>query len=208
MSTTLRTFNHTMLEFFDELSLTFDDVPQIQLYKNALPGMLEQNDRAALEFFMNATKAHGEKIMAKDSSLFDEDAIDLGMNLRLSDLWHAEGLDDDSRNAIWNYLSSLFILGTTIQSLDDNMLQSIENLANQTAQQIKEQGSMDMSAILPGLMQSVGGILGSGAGGGTDPNDPGFQNIVQSVLGGMNLSGMKNMLPQADDDDDMPDAHV
>lgn len=205
MSTTLQTFNHTISEFLDELSLTFEEVPQIKLYQAGLPALLEKDERAALKFFMNATKKHGDKIISKDPSLFEEDAVDLGMNLRLSDLWHADGLDDDTREAIWNYLSSLFILGTTIDSLDDSMLQSIETLANNTARQLKAQGSMDIASVLPGLMQSVGGILGSGA---PDTSDPNFQSVIQSVMGSMNFAGMQDMLPGPEDDDDMPDAEV
>jgi len=186
MSTTLQTFNHTISEFLDELSLTFEEVPQIKLYQAGLPALLEKDERTALKFFMNATKKHGDKIISKDPSLFEEDVVDLGMNLHLSDLWHADGLDDDTREAIWNYLSSLFILGTTIDSLDDSMLQSIETLANNTARQLKAQGSMDIASVLPGL----------------------FQSVIQSVMGSMNFAGMQDMLPGPEDDDDMPDAEV
>ena len=206
MSTTLRTFNHTLCEFLDELSLTFDEVPQIKLYKAGLPALLQQDERAALTYFMNATRDHADKIMKKDASLFEEDAIDLGMNLRISDLWHAEGLDDETRNAMWNYLSSLFILGMTIDSLNENMLSSIENLANETAKKLKDQGSMDLGAMLPGLMQSVGGILGN-ADMATGANDPGFQNVLNSMLGGMGLpGGMQGMLQGGQEDDEMTDA--
>jgi len=199
MSVTLQTFNHTLCEFIDELSLTFDDVPQIKLYKAGLPALLAQDERAALEFFMDATRAHADKIMKKDSSLFEEDAIDLGMGLKISDLWHADGLDDDTRGAIWNYLSSLFILGMTIDSLDENMLSSIENLANQTAAKLKSKGSMDLGAMLPDLMQSVGGILGN-QGMIDGASEPGFQNVLQSMLGGMDLTGL---LKGADDTEEM-----
>jgi len=202
MSTTLQTFNHTLCEFIDELSLTFDEVPQIKLYKAGLPALLQQDERAALKYFVNATKHVGDRIVQKDATIFDEDAIDLGMGLRVSDLWHAEGLDDDTRDAIWNYLTSLFILGTTIDSLDEKMLGAIETLANETAQKLKNQGDgLDLASVLPGLMQSVGGILGSDLGGGA--GDPGLQDVLQSVMGSMNFSGMRDMLPAPDEDDDM-----
>jgi hypothetical protein len=201
MSTTLNSFNHVLCEFIEELSLTFDEVPQIKLYKAGLPSLLTQDERAGLNFFMNAVRSHGNRIMAKDETLFSEDAIDLGMGLSVSELWHAEGLDDDTRNAIWNYLTSLFILGMTIESLDSDMLGAIENLANETANKLKNQGGgLDISNMLPDLMSSVGGILGAGP---IDGSDQQMGEILQSVMSSMNFSGMQNLLPPQEDDMDV-----
>ena len=203
MSTTIQTFNYTLTEFLEELSLTFDDVPQITLYKNTLPSILKNDERAGLNFFMNATRVHGDQIMNKDESMFDGDAIDLGMNLKISDLWHAEGLDEGTKDAMWNYLSTLFVLGMTLEGLSGDILNSIEDIAKTAAEQLKTQGNLDMSSLLPGLIENVSGMFGAEA---PDLNDPTFQNMMQSIMGTMTGGSIGDILPAIEEnDEDMPD---
>jgi hypothetical protein len=190
--TTLGSFNHMLQEFVAELATTFPDYPQITLFKAGLPGMIEENPRACLDTYMKATSPHGDKIMAGDQSFFEAD-IDLGMGLKLNDLWHAEGLDDETRKAMFSYVSTLFVLGMTIQSLDPSILNGIEGIAKDAAASIKESGSTDISSVLPQMMSRVGSLMGVDT---PNPNDPAFQNLMSMMGQGMNPSSMNNgMLP-------------
>lgn len=172
--TTLASFNHMLQEFVSELSSTFPDYPQIVLFKAGLPAMLNDNPSHGINTFMKATSPHGDKILAGDDSFFDED-IDLGMGLNLNDLWSADGLDEVTRNAIKSYVSTLFVLGMTIQSLDSSILQGIEDIAKDAAAAIKNEGSMDMVSMLPQMMSRVGNLMGVPA---PDANDPQFQALM------------------------------
>lgn len=184
--TTLGSFNHMLQEFVGELSATFPDYPQITLFKAGLPAMIEDNPRACLDTFMQATSPHGDKIMQGDESFFESD-IDLGMGLKLNDLWHADGLDDDTRKAIFSYVSTLFVLGMTIQSLDPSILNGIEGIAKDAAASMKESGSVDVASVLPQMMSKVGSLMGVDS---PDPNDPAFQNLLGMMSNGLGNGGM------------------
>jgi hypothetical protein len=197
--TTLGSFNHMLQEFVAELSATFPDYPQITLFKAALPGMLKENPRQGLDTFMAATSPHGEKIMQNDESFFEED-INLGMGLKLNDLWHADGLDTDTRKAIFSYVSTLYVLGMTIQNLDPKILDGIEDIAKNAAATVKETGSLDIAGMLPQMMSQVGNLMGVDT---PDPNDPTFQSLV-SMLGDNFGKGGAGTMPMLGDGDDTP----
>lgn len=185
--TTLASFNHMLQEFVSELSATFPDYPQITIFKAGLPAMLQENPASGLESFMKATSPHGDKILGGDDSFFQQD-IDLGMGLKLNDLWAAEGLDTETRKAIASYVSTLYVLGMTIQSLDPTILNGIEDIAKDAAASIKESGSMDMSMLLPQMMSKVGNLMGVAA---PDPNDPQFQSLMGMFGSSMASTGGK-----------------
>jgi len=191
--TTLNSFNHMLKEFVKELSATFPEYPQITLFKAALPGMLEENPQYGLDTFMKATSPHGDKILQNDEAFFEED-IDLGMGLKLNDLWHADGLDEDTKKAIFSYVSTLHVLGMTIQSLNPDILNGIESIAKNAAASMKESGSVDIAGMLPQMMSQVGQLMGVET---PDPSDPTFKSLM-SMLGDSVGKGTIPGLPPAD----------
>jgi len=173
-------------EFVGELSATFPDYPQITLFKATLSTMLESSPTKGVDTFMAATQPYGDKIMQGDESFFDED-INLGMGLNLRDLWHAEGLDADTKKAIFSYVSTLFVLGTTIKTLDTKILDGIEDIAKDAVSSVKESGSLDMTTMLPQMMSKVGALMGVET---PDPNDPKFQNLMSLVTESFGNGGL------------------
>lgn len=204
--TTLASFNHMLKEFVDELSTTFPEYPQIALFKAGLPAMLEADERRGLDMYMAAVSPHGDKIMSGDESFFQED-MDLGMGLKLNELWNAEGLDDETRKAIFSYVSTLFVLGMTIQALDPSILNGIEDIAKNAAASMKESGSLDMTQMLPQMMQQVGSLMGVGA---PDTNDPKFQSLMGMIGQNLTAGGVSDILPALGDggDEEMDDAEA
>lgn len=186
-------------EFVGELSATFPDYPQITLFKAGLPGLLEENPRYGLDTFMAATSPHGDKIMQSDESFFAED-INLGMGLKLNDLWNADGLDADTRKAIFSYVSTLYVLGMTIQNLDPSILNGIEDIAKNAAATVKETGSLDIAGMLPQMMSQVGSLMGVET---PDPSDPTFQALLSTL--GNNVGQDPSAMPMLKDFKDAPD---
>ena len=75
--------------------------------------------------------------------------------------WTPE-LSSNTKDAIWQYLQTLYMLGTTITAFPADTLNMIESVANNMAQQISEGGGetggqLDEAA----LMSSVQGLLGN-----------------------------------------------
>lgn len=214
MTTTVRSFNHILEEFVDELSETFSDYPQIQLFKAGLPGMLEQDEWYGVNTLMETLTPHGDKILNNDRTFFEEE-LHLGMGLKLNQLWREE-LDDDTRDAIANYVSTLFMLGMTLKSITPDIMSKIESIAQSAAMDMKMKGGqMDMASMLPGMIQQVGGLLGaqsqdidSAMGGEMQAMMQGLVGQVSNVVGGPAL--MQSMQPPSIEDveegDDMDTA--
>ncbi len=178
--TTIATFNKTLLDFIADLSETFDDVPEIGLLKAMVPTLIQDNEQAALTLFMDSLRPYAEKLIKKDRSLFDNPVV-LG-TLDVSTLWHADGLDDGTKDAIMNYISTLFILGMTLENVNGDMLNSIEQMAEEAASSLKQNGSIDIAAVLPGLMQNVGTMMGMKPEEIPSLDDPKMRQLLDSVM--------------------------
>jgi hypothetical protein len=179
--TTIAAFNHSLKEFLGDLAATFPEKSDITFYDHMLPALLKTDQRAGLSFFMNATRDHGTQILQRDASFFDHD-IYIGKGLNLTDLWNDPGLDDASKDVIWNYLNTLYVLGMTLEGVSDDMLQGIESLAQSTAEKLKS-GDQSLESMLPGLMSSVGSIMGVNVPEGDDAPD--FTELLNGVMGSM-----------------------
>ena len=157
--TTLSAFNNMLKEFITELSATFDDIPELELYRIGFDHYTKIDPSKPLNLFMNALSPYGELIMAKDDTLFQKE-IDLGMNVKLDSLWNSNDVSENTRSAIWNYVSTLFLLGTTIRAMPPEILNNVESIAKDCADKVQS-GEMDLASMMPKLMQSMSGLMGS-----------------------------------------------
>jgi len=201
--TTIAAFNRLLTDFVADLSDTFEDVPQMAVFKSSLPMILQTNARGGLQMFMNSVRAYGEKILKKDVSMFDAPLMIGGLDV--SQLWHVEGLDEGSRTAIMNYINTLFTLGLALETVDAPVLENIEQLAKDAAAHMEQTGTIDFQAMLPGLMQNVGSLLGADM---PDMNDPKLQGVLDSVMAnfmgpGMGLDQLAQIEREMSDDDEM-----
>jgi len=105
-------------------------------------------------------KPHADLIMAKDPSLFDVCEIPMitGGDFDMAKEW--KDLEEDNREAIWNYIQQLFLTGTTILSMSGELLSSIEQLANGCMKKVEngeltESQAQDPMIILQEIMQNT-----------------------------------------------------
>ena len=159
---------------------TFDDVAEIGLLRAMIPSLINDNEQAALKLYMDALRPYGEKLVKKDHTIFEAPLV-IG-TLDVSTLWHADGLDDGTREAIMNYISTLFVLGMTLENVDGEMLNNIEKMAADAASTLKESGSIDIAAVLPGLMQNVGTMMGMRPEEIPSMDDPKMKELLNSVM--------------------------
>jgi hypothetical protein len=170
---TVAGFNSMMGQFLEELAGVFPDVPEISQFKDLYPALTAANARKPLEVFMAAAGPVQDRVMAKDASAFGE--LRLG-SIDFAQLWASEGLTQSTRDAIWQYLHMLLLLGSTVLSVPPELLNSIESVANSCADKITS-GDMDFSAVTQMLMGGGGGgglgalaglMGGAGGAGGLD----------------------------------------
>jgi len=145
MATTLGAFNDMMEQFINELVQTFPEEKTFKKYQVALDLARKTNPRQILNEYMSAVRPVSDRIMQSDESVLNDVNIP---DLDLTKIWTPD-LSAGTKSAIWQYLQTLIVLGTTISALPQDALSAIEAVAKQVAE------SGDMSQ-LGALMGSLG----------------------------------------------------
>lgn len=155
----ISSFNDMMGQFLDELALTFPEDEGIYSYKMQFKIARNTDPRAALETYMMSVKPYAEKMMAKDPTFFTDDApkINFLSNMNIPGLWASPDVSDATRAAVWQYMQTLYILGTTITMFPPETLSMIENAAEQCAEKMQNTGTFDMSAMSSLFSSIMGG---------------------------------------------------
>lgn len=155
---TVQAFNTMLKSFLEELADVFPEETQIRLFLDGLDSLVALAPRGPLDMFIQALSPHAGLAMAKDPELFKRLQFPGGIDF--NKLWSAD-ISDNTREAIWQYINLLFLLGTTVQSMPAEMLQSIEQVAQNCADQMQN-GQMDFSSL--GSMLMNGGLANLTAG--------------------------------------------
>ena len=164
--TSVTAFNEMMENFISELAKTFPTEKGIKKYHASFDILRKSNPRKCVESFMTAISPHSQKITAKDESMFCED-LDFLNEINIKNHWTPD-LSQNTKEAIWQYLQTLYMLGTTIVAIPSDTLNMIESVAEQCAGQIQsgEGGQLDEKALMgamSGLLGNLGGMLGGGS---------------------------------------------
>ena len=147
-------FNEIMTQFLSELTQTFPEEPTIKKYKNGFELMKDGNPRKIMEEFMSTVRPYGDYIMAKDEKFFLEADVSVIQELNLKAYWTPD-LSPNTKDAIWQYLQSLFTVGNALVSIPAETMGQIETLAAQMAETMEN----DPNA-LGSLMSGLGGLFG------------------------------------------------
>ena len=109
---------------------------------------------------MQGVTPYADKISSKDESFFIEESKNLdfmkGVNLEK----HWGTASENTKNAIWQYVQTLYMLGTTINSIPEDTLSMIETVAKQCADKMGEDGSqLDEDALMKTMQGMLGGMM-------------------------------------------------
>ena len=162
------TFIMGMGEFLEELIKAFPEEEEIKKYYENFKLQKEKENGAKniLTNFANSVKDKANMITNKDERFFANDVI---VDLPLSKIWKCEENDNETKQVIWRHLNNLYLLSSMISSVPPNMMNAIESLAQQCAQEMSS-GS-DPSAM--NSMPDIGNLFA------------GLQNIMGSQMGQM-----------------------
>jgi len=146
--TTIGAFNDMMEQFLEELVQTFPEEPAMKKYQMSFEMLRKANSRACMENFMQSVTPYSQHIMSKDDSFFLNNP-EVFKDFKLNSIWTSE-VSDSTKNAIWQYLQTLYILGNTISALPGDTLSMIEQMAKKCAGEMSA-GSLDASALMMGM---------------------------------------------------------
>jgi hypothetical protein len=147
-----------MSQFLVELHKTFPEEKGIKKMLTSFDVLKSTNPRLVVDGFMTGVTPYASKISAKDETflLNEIENIEFLKELDIKRYW--ERMSTNTKNATWQYLQTLYMLGTTITSLPDDTLSQIEKIAKGVADQMQDgNGDFDQDA----LMKMMGGMLGS-----------------------------------------------
>ena len=165
--TTLKAFNEMMGQFLDELHETFPEEEIIKAAKNS------PRDRKTFDNFMAAIGHYSAELMRKDDAFFTADNKFI-QALNLHVIWASENATPNTKDAIWQYLQTMYILGNTINMFPPETLNMIESAAESCAQNMKAQGKTPDSFNEKDLMAGMNSMLSQmlGSGGGSSEGNP------------------------------------
>ena len=149
-------FNDMMSQFLVELHKTFPEEKGIKKMLTSFDLLKSTNPRLVVDGYMNGVSPYADKISAKDETfLLDEiENIEFLKELDIKRYWSK--MSPNTKGATWQYLQTLYMLGTTITALPADTLSQIENIAKGVADNMQSgDGELDQDA----LMQMMGSML-------------------------------------------------
>ena len=152
-------FTNMLEQFMDELIQTFPEEKKLTKYRASLSLLTAANPRSLVTMFMDSVGPFQAEIMAKDESVLTSGKIEFLNSINIDTLWTDE-LSPATKGAIWQYIQTLMILGTTINSIPQETLAAIEGIADsmvKNGQGGTKDKPVDMNA-LSGLMSMFGNM--------------------------------------------------
>ena len=150
-------FNDMLSQFLVELHKTFPEEKGIKKMTTSFELIKQTNPRLIVDGFMTGVTPYADKISGKDESFLLEEieTIDFLKDLNIKSYWTR--MSESTKGATWQYLQTLYMLGTTINSIPADTLSMIEGIAKECADKMQtDGGDLDQDA----LMKMMGSMLG------------------------------------------------
>jgi hypothetical protein len=150
-------FNDMLSQFLVELHKTFPEEKGIKKMTTSFEMLKQTNPRLIVDGFMKGVTPYADKISSKDESFLLEEIekIELLKDLNIKTYWSR--MSPNTKAATWQYLQTLYMLGTTITAIPAETLNLIEGIAKDCADKMQtEGGEIDQDA----LMKMMGSMLG------------------------------------------------
>jgi hypothetical protein len=150
-------FNDMLSQFLVELHKTFPEEKGIKKMTTSFELIKQTNPRLIVDGFMTGVTPYADKISGKDESFLLEEIenIDFLKDLNIKSYWSR--MSESTKAATWQYLQTLYMLGTTINSIPADTLSMIEGIAKECADKMQtDGGDLDQDA----LMKMMGSMLG------------------------------------------------
>jgi len=126
----VKIFNQVVDDFFNELMETFPEETKIKVHYNLFQTICKSNVKKPCNDFMIGSIPYLEKIAMRDENFFlSPDKPNLLSSMNIEKLW-ASGISDNTKNAIWNYIKSFFVIGIKIVEMPSETLPLITFITN------------------------------------------------------------------------------
>jgi hypothetical protein len=146
-----------MGQFLVELHKTLPEEKGIKKMLTSFDLLKTTNPRLVVDGFMSGMTPYAEQLSSRDEKFFMEETknVDFLKDLDFATLWGIMSVN--TKEATWQYLQTLYMLGTTILSIPAETLTMIESLAKDCADKL-ENGDQEIDQ--DALMKMIGGMMG------------------------------------------------
>ena len=152
-------FNDMLSQFLVELHKTFPDETGIKKMLTSFELLKTTNPRLIVDGFMKGVSPYADKISAKDENflLNEIENIEFLKELNIKKYWSK--MSSNTKAATWQYLQTLYMLGTTITAIPAETLSLIESIAKDCADKMQtEGGEIDQDALMKMMGSMLGGL--------------------------------------------------
>jgi len=143
------TFNTLALEFVKELSEVFPENTTLTDCVKNFDSIVGEDPKKPMDFLVSIVGDKAEAINSKDDAIFDTIAIP---GMAVKEMWNSTS--ENTKEAIWQYISTLHMLASTLGNTSGELMSGIENMAMEFANKMA-QGNMDVPTMLNEVMQRV-----------------------------------------------------
>lgn len=128
-------FNKTLDEFINKLITQFPQEGKLKSYYSAFKVSKMYDNVMPLKIFMGGCLNYAEQIKSRDSNFFVnkkefvsklQECTSFSNDIGLVNYW--EDLSMNSKNAIWDYVQTLFVMGEMYINKDTSIINSINSV--------------------------------------------------------------------------------
>lgn len=202
-------FNSMVLDFLKELSEVFPEETKLKNCIDNFDSYILDNPNKPLEFMTTVIGDNAHLVTAKDDTFFSIVKIP---GIDVKSMWNSN-ISDNTKQAIWQYISTLMLIGTTMNSTSTEIMSGIEELAIEFAQKMNS-GEMTMDNMMSEVMNRVQqmdlsslenmDISSLTKSMGIDPSE--IANMMGGMMGGVNpelLNTVSSLMGGKEDGEDL-----
>ena len=125
--TNIEYFNSTLILFIKDIIEIYPEYKEIlNDYYGDLLNKENNNDDKYIKRFMRKFGSCKTQISNKDNALFDNDCFIL-KNINFKELWINKNTTSKIKNTLWDYITTLYVIGETIISDSEKITNLVEN---------------------------------------------------------------------------------
>ena len=137
LNTTIEEFNKVLDEFINKMMVQFPQEPKLKTYYSAYKVTKMYDKSMPIKIFMGGCLQFKEQIRTRDTEFFERRkgfvnkitvASSFSDDIGLVNYWHS--LSESSRNAIWDYIQTLFVMGEMYINKDTSIVEKINHVYN------------------------------------------------------------------------------
>ena len=143
------TFNALALEFVKELSEVFPENTTLTECVKNFDTIVTKDPKKPMDFLVSIVGDKAAAVNSKDETVFDDITIP---GMAIKEMWNSTS--ENTKEAIWQYLSTLHMLASTLGNTSGELMSGIEDMAMEFANKMAT-GNMDVPTMLNEVMQRV-----------------------------------------------------